>query len=296
MPNRIVVTGASGQLGSYVLDRLEGTAREVVGWSRSTGGHRGRIPIVPVDLADPGALAAALDRDDPGAILHLAAVSRVDEARDNPERARRINVEATGEIADWASRRGRRLVFASTDLVFDGSRPWWREEDPAEPILAYGRSKREGERAVLRHPGLLVARIGLLYGPSRCGRPTSLDCLLDALRRGERRALFEDEFRTPLDYATAAEALVLLLDRSDAIGIVHVAGAARVSRFELLRRLASREGMPADLIVPNRQADSPGPEPRPADVSLDTTRLAEWLPGLDRPALEEGLERCRRWG
>lgn len=289
---RIVVTGASGQLGSYVLDRLEGSGHEVIGWSRSTRGTRGGFPIEPVDLIDPDALADALDRTSPDAILHLAAISRVDRVLTDPALAAKVNAEATGTIADRAASNSRRLIFTSTDLVFDGSRPWWREDDPPRPTLAYGRSKAEGERRVLRHPSHLVARLGLLYGPSRCGRPTFLDGIFDALRRGEPRSLFLDEFRTPLDYATAADALVRLVEAPETTGLLHVGGVERVSRFELLRRLAAHAGLPVNLIQANRQADAPGPEPRPADVSLDTSRLVESLPGLDRPTLEGGLDRC----
>ncbi|QDV36563.1 SDR family oxidoreductase [Tautonia plasticadhaerens] len=291
---RIVVTGASGQLGSYVLDRLDGSGHEVIGWSRSTGGSRGRTPIEPVDLIDPDALAAALDRTNPDAILHLAAISRVDRVLADPALASTVNADASGTIADWASSNARRLVFTSTDLVFDGSRAWWREDDSPRPILGYGRSKQEGERRVLRHPSHLVARLSLLYGPSRCGRPTFLDAIIDALRRRESRSLFLDEFRTPLDYATAAEALARLVESPEIIGILHVGGVERVSRFEMLRRLAAHAGLPVNLLRGNRQDDAPGPEPRPSDVSLDTSRLEEWLPALDRPTLEGGLERCLR--
>jgi dTDP-4-dehydrorhamnose reductase len=289
---RIVVTGASGQLGSYVLDRLEGSDHEVIGWSRSTTGSRGRFPIEPVDLIDPAALLAALDRLDPHAVLHLAAISRVDQVLADPALAHRVNVEATGSIADWAASRGRRLVSVSTDLVFDGSRSWWREDDPARPVLEYGQSKEEGERRVLRHASHLVARLPLMYGPSRCGRPTFLDGIFDALKRGEPRSLFLDEFRSPIDYATAADALVTLVESPEITGLLHVAGLERVSRFAMIRRLASHAGLPSELIQGNRQADAPGPEPRPADVSLDTVRLSVMLPGFHRPTLEGGFDRC----
>jgi dTDP-4-dehydrorhamnose reductase len=289
---RIVVTGASGQLGAYVLDRLEGSGHEVVGWSRSTRTTRGRFQIEPVDLMHSDTLPGDLDRVDPHAVLHLGAISRVDHARSDPSLAFMVNTEAPGTIAHWASSKGRRLVAVSTDLVFDGSRSWWREEDPARPVLEYGRSKQKGERRVLRHASHLVARLPLMYGPSRCGRPTFLDGIFDALRRGEPCSLFVDEFRSPIDYATAADALIRLVESPGITGLLHVAGIERVSRFEMIRRLASHAGLPAELIRGNRQADAPGPEPRPADVSLDTARLSEVMPGLDRPTLEGGLDRC----
>jgi dTDP-4-dehydrorhamnose reductase len=285
---RILLTGASGNLGTYLLDRLAADGREVVAWSGSAASRRGGIDLRPIDLADAPGLAHALDEADPGAVFHLAAISTADGVRRDPDRARAVNVAATAQIAAWCARHGRRLLYTSTDLVFDGSKPWNREDDPAEPVLAYGRTKRGAEAAVLACPGGLVARVSLLYGFARNGRPAFFDRTIAALRRGEPQALFEDEFRTPLDLATAADALARLLD-SSAAGLVHLGGAERMSRHQLIARSAAALGLDRSLVRANRQADAASPEPRPADVSLDTSRLASLLPDLRRPTIEEAL-------
>ncbi len=114
------------------------------------------------------------------------------------------------------------------------------------------------------------------------------DQAIQAMRRGEPRAFFEDEFRTPLDYKTTAEILVKLLE-TDVSGVLHVAGAGRVSRFELMRRIAVAMGLDPGLVRANRQADAPSPEPRPGDLSLDTTKLAGLLPDFRRPGIEEAV-------
>jgi dTDP-4-dehydrorhamnose reductase len=108
------------------------------------------------------------------------------------------------------------------------------------------------------------------------------------MRRGEPQTLFEDEFRTPLDLATAARALVGLAEVG-ATGIVHLAGRERMSRYDLIRRAAIALGIDPALVRANRRVDATFPEPRPADVSLDTTRLASLLPGLDRPSIERAI-------
>jgi dTDP-4-dehydrorhamnose reductase len=250
------------------------------------------VALRPVDLADEGETLRALEEADPAAVLHLAAVSTVEGVRRDPERARAVNVEATARLADWCLRRGRRLLYTSTDLIFDGTRPFSREGDPASPVLAYGRSKLDAEAPVLAGPVAagLVVRVGLLFGPSRCDRPTYLDRALSGLRRGEPQTFFEDEFRTPLDLETAADALVRLLELG-AVGLVHLGGRERLSRFELARRAAVALGLDAGLVRANRQRDVPSAEPRPADVSLDTTRLAAILPDLERPTAEQAVAR-----
>ena len=285
---RILVTGASGQLGAYLIDRLDGRGHEVVGWSGSAPCVRRGISLKPVDLLDGEATIRALNAADPDAVIHAAAISAAEAVRLDPARASAINVEATARIAAWCDRRGRRLVFTSTDLVFDGSRPWNREGDPAEPILAYGETKRRAEPAVLTTEKGVVARVSLLFGPSRCGRLYFFNRAIGAIGRGEPQSFFEDEFRTPLDMATAAEILVRLAE-GDQVGLFHVAGRERMSRFELMRRAANALGLDPALVLPSRRAETQLPEPRPADVSLDTSRIASAFPDLVRPTIEEAL-------
>jgi dTDP-4-dehydrorhamnose reductase len=287
---RVLLTGASGQLGAYLIDRLSASGHDLVAWSGSGPGLRGGVPLVPVDLTDPLPTLRALEAADPDVVLHAAALSAADAVRRDLERGWAINVFATRLLSEWCSRRDRRLVFTSTDLVFDGSKPWWREDDPAWPLLAYGRTKREAEPFVLAVPRGLVARVSLLYGPSLCGREGFFDRAMSALRLGRLQAFFVDEFRTPLNYATAAEILARLAT-TEVTGVLHVAGAERVSRFDLMRRAAVAMGLDADLVWGNRRSDVVMEEPRPADVSLDTTRLAGLLPDLVRPTIEEALAR-----
>jgi len=287
---RIVLTGASGSLGAYLVESLGAAGHDVVAWSGGSTGARSGVPLVPVDLEDGNAVAVRLDGDDPAAVIHAGALSAAEGVRRDPERGHRVNVVATERIADWCARRGRRLIYTSTDLVFDGSRAWNREDDPAEPVLAYGRTKRAAEPAVLAVPGGLVARLCLLFGRSRCGRDVFFDRAIAALSRGEPQSFFDDEFRTPLHLATAARILTRLV-AMQVDGIVHVAGAERLSRHALMWRSAKSLGLDETLVRANQRSQVPSAEPRPADASLDTTRLMTLLPDLVRPTIEQALTR-----
>jgi dTDP-4-dehydrorhamnose reductase len=286
---RILVTGASGRLGSALVDRLIREGRhEVIAWGGTTGAGEGPLELPSVELSDPKALAKALEDSDPDAVIHAGAMSSADAVYRDPALGHAVNVGAPLQIAEWAGAAGRRLVFTSTDLVFDGTRAWSREDDPARPVLAYGRTKCEAERPVLATPRGLVARLSLLFGPTPTGRPDFFHHAMESLRRGEPRAFFEDEFRTPLDYRTAAEVLARLVE-TDAVGIVHVGGPERLSRLDLMSRTALTAGIDPALLRPGRLADAVLPEPRPADASLDTSRLMRLLPHLVRPTIEEVL-------
>ena len=287
---RVMVTGASGQLGAFVLERLAGKAWDVVGLSHREPGRRAAIGLIPVDLLDVSATDRVLSVFRPEAVLHLAAVSSYEAVFRDPAGAVTLNVGATQRLAEWCEGRGARLVLASTDAVFDGREGWRTEEDPAWPVLGYGRTKRAAEDAVLAIPGGTAARLSLLYGVSRCGREAFFDRSIAALRRGETLKAFADEYRTPLAYEDAAEVLVGLLER-DGIGLVHVGGPERLSRFEMMRRVASALGLDAGRVEPNERADVPSSEARPADTSLDSGKLAGLLPGVRRRRVEEVLGR-----
>jgi dTDP-4-dehydrorhamnose reductase len=285
---RVVLTGASGQLGSTLVAHLAGAGHEVWAWSGTEAGTRGAVSLRPFDLVDDEAVARGLTEADPEVVIHTAAVSSADAACRDPARARAVNTEATARLAAWCAAHDRRIVYTSTDLVFDGSKSWSREEDRAEPILAYGRTKLEGEPSVLAAPRGLVARISLMYGPSRSGRESYYERTIAGLRRGTPQTFFEDEYRTPLDLESASAILVRLAE-SDVRGVLHVAGPERVSRFELVRRQAIALGLDPALVRANRQADISFAEPRPVDVSLDTSRLRGLFPDLHLPTIEEAI-------
>jgi dTDP-4-dehydrorhamnose reductase len=225
---RLLITGASGQLGGYLLRAARARGIEIIAWSGSRTGTLEGVPLRPVELADGDTIASAFVEARPTAVIHAAALASVVECHRDPERAEQVNVRASGVLAELAGRAGARLVFTSTDLVFDGARGGYREEDAAAPLSIYGRSKRAAEQVVQSMPGTAVARLSLLYGPTVVGRPSFFDEQLLALRQRRPVRLFADEWRTPLTCAAAASALLRLVE-SDFGGLVHIGGPVRVS-------------------------------------------------------------------
>ena len=286
---KILVTGASGQLGASLLDELAQTTHEVLARSGSRPERRGTVNLVPVDLTDLDALEAALASADPGAVIHAAAISSAEAVRLDRARAEIVNVRATRRIAEWVESRHRRLVFTSTDLVFDGTRPMSREDDLPGPLQAYGQTKLDAELALASLRTAVVARLPLLFGPTRAARPSFFDRAVAALRQGTPQTFFDDEYRTPLDYRSAARGLIQLAT-TDVAGIIHLAGLERMSRFELMTRSARGLGLDPSLVRANQRGDVPAAEPRPADVSLATTRWQTLFPTGVWPSVEEALK------
>jgi dTDP-4-dehydrorhamnose reductase len=288
MAGRALVTGATGQLGAYLVRELVGRGVAVTAWGHSRPAPVFGVTARPVDLTDPGGLAAAFAEARPGVVLHAAAVSAVGDCARDPERAEAVNGGGTAALGALCERVGIRLVYVSTDLVFDGERPPYSESSPVNPLSVYGRSKATGERAVLSNPRNVVARVSLLFGPSRNGRPNFFDSQVAALREGRPLRLFHDEWRTPLGLATAARALAEIAT-SDVAGLLHVGGPERMSRVEMGHRLAAHLGINRPLTEPISRRSVPG-EPRPRDTSLDSSRWRVSFPACSWPTFEQSLD------
>ena len=273
-----LVLGGSGFLGAHVV-LAAGTGVQVAGREPGPAGPASPAGFLRLDALVRGEVRRVLGGLGPARIVLCTALSDLGLAERYPVLARELNAWFPGEVAHWCARSGARLVHVSTDLVFGGGDPGpggFREDDPPAPLSEYGRSKAAGESAVLGAcPDALVVRLPLLYGDSFGRGRGASDGLLAAIERGERPTLFTDEWRTPLDVANAARALVELAAGGER-GILHVAGPDRVSRLELGRAVLRSRGLGEDEIAARTRAGTrreAGPEStRPRDVSLDASR------------------------
>jgi dTDP-4-dehydrorhamnose reductase len=283
---RILITGAGGLLGGR-LCLLLSSDHETTGLIRSHPAPEGTVTLA-ADLIDESALAAALERARPETVIHCAALADAEVCEREPARARRDNVTATERLADACRSRGTRLVTISTDLVFAGDRAFSNEASPPRPLTEYGRTKLAAEAATLASsPDSVVFRVALVGGRGHGPRLTATESVAHRLRKGESITLYEDEWRTPVDAESVADAIRAVLRFPSASGCFHIAGASRVTRVELGERVARAFGLDASLIRRAPQSSHRG-APRPADVSLDITRAREELGWTPRP-LDEAL-------
>ena len=274
---RVLLTGASGQLGAYLLDARP--ACELIAWSHSSRGSICGVTLEPIDLANPSDVEAAFAAAAPDVVLHAAAVSRIDRCYQDPALARQVNAQATGQLVGLAARRRSRLVYVSTDMVFAGDKgEYYLETDPPAPLSQYGRSKLLGEQQVLQADNTAVARMSLLLGLTR--KSTSFfDLQYRALAEGRPLDLFIDEWRTPLDMPTAARALWELAV-SRVTGLLHIGGPQRLSRYDVGVEMAKFLRADPALIRAANQQQVSTPEPRPRDLSLDSSRWRSLFPQI----------------
>lgn len=285
----ILITGAAGQLGSYLLRESSRRGLTVVAWTHRQRGTLFDHPLHPVAMEDDRALAQSFAESKPAVVIHTAAIASIAACYKDSAGAELINHRAVKVIARLCRDSGARLIQVSTDLVFNGSRAPYREADPASPLSIYGRTKASAEQAALTAPGSGVIRLSLMYGPTLVDRPVIFDQLLSALRHGEPFAsLFSDEYRTPLSLEVAAQALLDLVGVAWT-GILHLGGPERMSRLEFGRRLARYLGVDEELVQSASRLDGAPAEARPEDVSLDSSRFKAMMPEFRFPTLEESF-------
>jgi dTDP-4-dehydrorhamnose reductase len=288
-----MITGASGLLGAHLVLAAR-DRHEVVGIYFNHELNRQMVASRQVDLRQPDAVTNCVGSVRPDWIIHCAAQTSVDQCQSNPGDAYRTNVLATENVLRAAVRWDARVLYISTDSVFDGARGWYREDDLPSPVNTYASTKFAGEQAVLRYSAsALVVRTNF-YGWGLGTESSLAEWLVGRLEQGEVVGGFTDVFFTPLLVNDLAEVLLAAIDR-DATGLLHVASRQRCSKFAFARSLATIFGYDPDLVYPRLVAEAGLKAPRPRDTSLDTSRLATQF-GSQPPDVESGLRRMQALG
>ncbi len=278
----ILVTGASGQLGSEVIS--EAAQR---GLATLALVHRSQPPVRPHDhltgdLLQPAALARSVAAVRPAAIVHCAAWTDLGRCEHQPFLAHMANSEATRRLSLLARELVIPLVFVSTDFVFDGREGDYREEALPHPLNEYGKTKAMAERHVIACGGAVVR--STFYGQRL------LDHILQSLRTGTATASAERRY-TPIAVDELARVLLDLL-RLGRSGTFHAASHPALSPLDLARLAAGAYGFTPEAVRPSPPGSRDGVE-RPRDSSLDGGRLDRLL-GRRFQSPEEGVSRlCR---
>lgn len=253
-------------------------------------------PRAMLDATDVDALDRALDASRPAWVISCAAYTAVDRAEAQPEDAALLNAHAPAILGRLAAARGVRVVLPSTDYVFDGggARPW-REDDATGPRSVYGRTKRDGEEALLASgAAALVVRTSWLFG----GRARSFPrTMWERAVSGQPAKVVDDQRGSPTYASDLARWCWSLLPLAP-IGILHAANAGATTWADVAERVYAAAGFAGGVTrVPSTAF--PTPAPRPAYSVLDCSRLDALLPGARRrwePALDEFLSILRDEG
>jgi dTDP-4-dehydrorhamnose reductase len=285
---RVLVTGAQGQLVRSIVERAAVHPQsEIIALGR---------PQLDLEIAGNGEQAIAAVR--PDVVINAAAYTAVDQAEDEPERARRINAEAAAEVAAAAARVGARVIQISTDYVFDGRADGPYAEDTApNPLGVYGRTKLAGEEEVrTANSKHVIVRTAWVYSPF--GR-NFVKTMMDAAESHETLNVVDDQRGSPSSALDLADGLFRILDvwgRGSELGLAetyHLAGTGSTTWCGFARAIMAecrKRGLPAAEVRPIATADWPTKAVRPANSVMSSSKFERDF-GFSMPRWEESLRK-----
>jgi dTDP-4-dehydrorhamnose reductase len=282
---RILITGGSGLLGGALINASITLGVGIIPTYHSTPVGRRSVQM---DIQDAEEVKRVLHEAEPDCVIHAAAMTNVDLCEDDPPRAWAINAEATKHVADACNNAGAKLIYISTDYVFDGQSGPYSEEAVTHPINVYGESKLAGERFTMAHPGNIVARVCVLYG---VGRPNFVTWVMDSLRKRIPITVVTDQYNTPTYVGNCAHAL-LTMCTLDLHGTYHVSGRERLNRYEFARAIAEVFGLNKNLIKASTSNLLHQRAKRPTDSSLIVEKAEKAL-GMRLANVREGLTKMK---
>jgi dTDP-4-dehydrorhamnose reductase len=291
MVHRLLVTGSTGLVGANLV-LAASTRYDVVAGHRRPSVEFPQTESVMLDLAEGDAIAKTVFTVRPTVIVHCAAETRVDQCEDHPDAAMRVNVEGTAHLSRAAAAVGARLVYISTDSVFDGRGGAYTEEDDPNPLNVYARSKWLGEQVVRQEsPDRLIIRTNI-YGWSYGPKESLAEWVLGRFRRGERVPGFQDVVFSPLLVDDLADKVLEMIAKG-LQGLYHVSARDAVSKFDFARGIARQYGFDQAMVQPVSVSTARFRAPRPLVTNLNPAKI-ETVLGVPMPTVEEGLQRFRR--
>lgn len=287
---RALVIGAHGQLGQVMVRLLVDRGDEVIAAGREM-----------IDLSRPAEAARIAETSGADVIINAAAYTAVDAAESDQALAETVNAEAPARLAEVAHRIGALLIHYSTDYVFDGTKEaLYVETDPTNPLSVYGRTKRQGEEAILATgASVLIFRTSWLY--ARRGK-NFLTTMVRLAEEGRPLTIVDDQWGAPTWVDAVAEGSFAVIDRltadgdplADAArslrGIYHMTCGGETTWRRFAEAIFTQQGLAVD-VTPVPTSSYPTPATRPLRSVLSNEKLAATF-GVRLPEWEEGLARC----
>ena len=273
---KVLVTGVKGQLGYDVVNELTKRGHIAIG-----------TDIEEMDITDAGSVDKVIKESAPDAVVHCAAYTAVDAAEDNVDLCRKINAEGTQNIANVCKELDIKMVYISTDYVFDGEgeRPW-EPDDNRTPLNVYGQTKYEGELAVENTlDKFFIVRIAWVFGVN--GK-NFIKTMLNLGKTRDSLTVVNDQFGSPTYTYDLAKLLVDMVE-TDKYGIYHATNEGICTWYEFACEIFKQAGM--DIKVsPVLASEYPAKAKRPSNSRMSKEKLTE--NGFEKlPTWQDALSR-----
>lgn len=274
---KILLTGATGLLGKNIYQRLYSKYKVVGSYNKNTVEN-----MIKLDLENHKELKKILDFIQPDIIVHAAAMTDLNFCEDNPVKAKLINADAVAIIAKWSESNNSKLVYISTDYVFDGENGPYKENSTPAPLQIYGYTKLLGEIAVERFSSNhAIIRVGILHGFNDItDKDTVTMSIINNLKEKKKIKLDNQRIKYPTlidDISKAIEKII----HENLTGKFHIVGCEPVTRYEWGLKISSKLNISADYLQPDESLFKMGFPKRPKNIKLIDTRANFSISSLD---------------
>ena len=292
---RILITGVNGLLGEHLVRYyLSRSSCEVIGVGRGPCrileiSNQAAWRYESLDLTDGVAVVRCILEHQPTYIIHAAAMTQIDQAEQDPVGCWAANVTATRFILHAAELIRAKILFVSTDFVFDGLAGPYSESDWPSPVNYYGSSKWAAERAVQQYSGAwAIVRTVLVYGQVGDGsRSHLLTWVRKSLEAGETIRVVEDQWRTPTYVGDLVDGIARVIDQQKH-GLWHISGADTLTPYDMAVATANYLHLPAERIQPVTADTFQQPGKRPPRTGFIIDKARHQL-GYQPRSFEDGL-------
>lgn len=280
------ITGGSGLLGQRLSTVADNDDEIVLSHNANPTKN-----TVKCDITNLDEVKQVINREKPDVIIHCAAMTNVDLCEDEIEKAYLINGEGSGNMAQAAEEINAKIIYVSTDFVFDGQIGFYKENDTVNPLGIYAKSKYDGEVQVQKYStNWAIARVSVLYGWHE--RQNFTTWIVNQLRQNNQINIVTDQINSPTLADNAGEAMFEIA-RQDKNGIFHTAGNNRISRYDFTELVAEAFDLNKDLINPTTSSEFVQKAPRPQDSSLNVSKVEKEL-GMKMETCAESLARMAK--
>lgn len=288
---KLLITGASGLLGHKIASLALNKGHDVYSIYNEHPTNIGTP--VKVNLTNPNEIQKLIAKIQPEAVIHTAAYTNVDGCETNKDLAWKVNAEATKQIATASANIDAHLTYVSTDYVFDGEKGLYKEEDQPNPISYYGYTKLKGEEFVKKHSKeWCIPRPSVIYGWSQTSKLNFATWIIDNLKQQKEVKILTDQYVSPTLNTNLAEMLLEIAEKR-ITGILHTAGASRVSRHEFALKLTQVFKLNTNLIIQAKMNEISWKAKRPKDSSLTVSKASTILNATPLK-LSQALEMMRK--
>ncbi len=271
MPKKLLIIGGASLVGSTIINYAQNDY-EIFATKNITPIDNPKVSLLQVDLLENKTkILDYIKKIKPEAVIHTVAFPNVDFCESNHKLTDLLHVKITEDISEICKKINSKLIYFSTDAVFDGKKSGkYFESDITNPLSYYGKTKLKAEEIILRNTNNLILRTTVIYGWHIRSRFTNW--VLNSLKNTKIVNAFIDQYNTPTLVDDLANSIPKILE-NDLSGLFHATGKSCLNRFEFAQKLAVQFGLDKSLIVPINSSEISQVAPRPNNGCLNSTNL-----------------------